>query len=52
MIMRGIDKEQIIIQANGHLFSWGGGGNSYNHGQLGQGHWKDQGLAKPIKFFR
>ena len=41
-----------MIVDNGEVYSWGGGGVSYNKGQCGHGDLKDYDTPKRIEYFK
>ena len=45
------DYHSCALSENGVLYSWGGGGESYNKGQCGHGTKKDIDFPKKVEFF-
>ena len=45
-------KYNYNFKDNGEVYSWGGGGVSYNKGQCGHGDLKDIEIPKRIEFFK
>lgn len=43
------DYHSLALDLNGRLYSWGGGGSSYNKGQCGHGHLEDVESPEQIK---
>ena len=45
------DHHSVALTISGSLYSWGGGGTSYNKGQCGHGDFLDRDIPTKITFF-